>query len=305
MRITIGLPFFNNRTTLPNAIRAVFAQSFADWELLLVDDGSTDGSLDIARAVADRRVKVVSDGTNLGLPARLNEIVQLARGEYIARMDADDLMHPDRLQRQVAFLNANPAVDIISTGIYSIDGSLRPTGKRGGTSPAVTARGLLAHRWSLHHPAVMARAAWCRRNPYDCAYRRSQDYELWCRAHVNGMTTFGMLEEPLHLYQEAESVSLHKMLVSYQADRRVLLKYGPRLGGWYRTGNAIAKTYLKALLWRVFAACGQGMRLVSLRNECLSRDELATVRAIVERITGTPVPGLDSAKTCEVGLPHS
>src|SRR4030066_138114 len=95
--VTVGIPFFNNQDTLPDAIRSIFAQSFQDWELLLLDDGSTDGSLQIAQSIDDPRVRVISDGCNRKLPARLNQIIDLARGQYIARMDADDLCGITRL----------------------------------------------------------------------------------------------------------------------------------------------------------------------------------------------------------------
>ena len=115
MRVTIGIPFYNAKHTLADAIRSVFAQTFQDWELILADDGSTDGSAEIARMVDDPRVTVISDGMNRGLPYRLNKITELARADYIARMDADDLMHPERLTLQVQYLDANPAVDVVST----------------------------------------------------------------------------------------------------------------------------------------------------------------------------------------------
>src|SRR3954468_15780628 len=104
-RVTIGLPFVNSGETLPNAIRSVFAQTYDDWELILCDDGSTDISLEIARSVRDARVRVLSDGKNVGLPCRLNQIAAVARGEMLARMDADDLMHPNRIAAQVALLD--------------------------------------------------------------------------------------------------------------------------------------------------------------------------------------------------------
>ncbi|MCW1511070.1 glycosyltransferase family 2 protein, partial [Acinetobacter baumannii] len=97
--ISIGIPFYNAENFLANAIQSVINQSFKDWELILVDDGSTDKSLDIAREFEkkDNRIKVISDGLNLKLPARLNQIITISKYDFIARMDADDIMHPDRL----------------------------------------------------------------------------------------------------------------------------------------------------------------------------------------------------------------
>ena len=79
MKITIAIPFYNAEEYLPDAIRSVFAQTFQDWELLLIDDGSTDASLAIANSVDDERVRVISDGKNKKLAARLNEVTQWAK----------------------------------------------------------------------------------------------------------------------------------------------------------------------------------------------------------------------------------
>src|SRR6516165_10713523 len=106
-RVTIGLPFVNQANLLADAIRSVFAQTFTDWELILVDDGSSDCSTSIARAVCDPRVSYHRNSANRGLPFCLNAIPSLCTGDYIARCDADDMMHPLRLERQIAFLEAH------------------------------------------------------------------------------------------------------------------------------------------------------------------------------------------------------
>src|SRR4051812_7590490 len=94
---SIGIPFMNNERELALAIRSVFAQTFEDWELLLCDDGSTDGSLELARSIEDPRVRVLTDGANRGLPARLNELARASTADIVVRMDADDVMLPTRL----------------------------------------------------------------------------------------------------------------------------------------------------------------------------------------------------------------
>ncbi|MGL5269675.1 MAG: glycosyltransferase family 2 protein, partial [Selenomonadaceae bacterium] len=115
MKVSIGLPFYNDEKTLRYTIQSILLQSYTDWELILLDDGSTDGSLAIAKSIKDKRVRVVSDNENKGLAVRLNEIANLANGQYLARMDADDLMHPDRIKEQVLFLEENPEIDVVGT----------------------------------------------------------------------------------------------------------------------------------------------------------------------------------------------
>src|SRR4051794_20441310 len=106
-RVTIGIPFHDEERFLEQAITSVLRQSFADFELLLIDDGSTDRSLEIARSFDDPRIEVTADGRRRFLAARLNEITRRARGELIARMDGDDVAHPERLSRQLALLDAD------------------------------------------------------------------------------------------------------------------------------------------------------------------------------------------------------
>ena len=113
--ISIGIPFYNAEAYLEDAIKSVLAQTFQEWELILVDDGSSDGSLDIAKKYEqlDSRIRVISDGLNKKLPTRLNEIIKEAKFNLIARMDADDLMDIERLEKQYAFLSANPEYDLL------------------------------------------------------------------------------------------------------------------------------------------------------------------------------------------------
>ena len=98
------------------ALKSVFSQTFTDWELILVDDGSSDDSLALARSLKDPRVRVYSDGLTKRLNARLNELVSLARAPYFFRMDADDIMHPERLERQYAELVRSDSNTVIGTG---------------------------------------------------------------------------------------------------------------------------------------------------------------------------------------------
>ena len=120
--VTIGLPFYNAEKYLALAIESVLQQTYTNWELLLLDDGSTDNSLSIAQSYAqkDSRIKVISDGKNKNLATRLNELPSLAQGLYLARMDADDIMHSARIERQLSVLKAHPEIDVLGTNAYII-----------------------------------------------------------------------------------------------------------------------------------------------------------------------------------------
>ena len=122
MKLTVAIPIYNAERFLDEAIQSVLAQTYKDFELWLVDDGSTDNSMKIAeKYLKDSRVKVFSDGKNLQLSIRLNKIAQEVQTEYLMRMDSDDMMHPQKIEKQMAVLEAHPEIDVLGTNAFSID----------------------------------------------------------------------------------------------------------------------------------------------------------------------------------------
>ena len=207
--ITIGLTFYNNESTLADAIRSIFVQTFQDWELIIIDDHSSDESLEIAQSVVDPRVKVHSDTMRRGFVYQLNRMTQLAQGKYYARMDADDLMHPERLSRQLNYLKAHPDIDLVDTSMYSMNQQCQAVGIRtvdlSDMGPdRVLKKGL------LHHATVMGHIEWFQKNPYDPRYVRAEDYELWCRTCKT--SSFGRMKEPLYFVREGR-VNLNNYLI--------------------------------------------------------------------------------------------
>ncbi|HXV37934.1 MAG TPA: glycosyltransferase family 2 protein, partial [Myxococcota bacterium] len=121
-RLSVLLPVHQAERYLEEAIESVLAQSFDDFELLALDDGSTDGSARILEALAERDARIrVWRSEHAGLVAQLNRGLAAARGEYIARMDADDVSHPERFERQVAYLDAHPECVALGTGTDEVD----------------------------------------------------------------------------------------------------------------------------------------------------------------------------------------
>lgn len=288
--VTIGIPFLDARRYLADAVRSVFAQTHDDWELVLIDDGSTDGSLDVVRHLDDPRVRVLSDGSNRGLCARLNEIASLARGAYLARMDADDLMHPERIERQLKFLRANPNTDLIDTATFTVDDDLTPLGIRGdrpldSRPEAVLRNGLLIH------PSVMGRAEWFRSNPYDPVYVRAEDRELWSRTCAT--TRFARLCEPLFFYRERLTGNLRNYLCTESTVRDILHRYGPPLIGGWRTRRLVMRSRLKSMAYRIGTKLGLQGRLINKRNRSLNAAEIQEGRHILSVIRNTAVSGLD------------
>jgi glycosyltransferase involved in cell wall biosynthesis len=290
--VTIGLPFQNARDSLGDAIRSVFSQTFDDWELLLVDDGSTDGSLELARRVRDERVRVLSDGKNRKLPARLNQIVDAAHGEFIARLDADDMMHPERLARQVRLLAEQPSVDFVGTACFTMNADRDVMG----VIVSEPVRAELYHvlrRGLLAHATLLCRRRWCRANRYDERFPRAEDRELFCR--TLGSARFAQIREPLYFvgYRKTPAAALRDYVSSCRDNRRIFAEYAPRIAGNRSVLPLVLESLMKEATYRVVTAVGQQQALLRRRGRRPNGDERIKAQDGLRRIELTHVQGLD------------
>ena len=287
MKITVGIPFYNNEKTLLNAIVSVFAQTHTDWELILIDDGSTDSSLKIAQSIDDPRVKVISDGKHKGLCARLNEIIDLAKGDFIARMDADDIMHPNRLERQLDEFKNNPDLDLVSSGMYAINDLMRPLGMRSFVDIEDTAHNVLRKGLCIH-VSVMGKREWFKNNKYDENFVRAEDHELWCRTHKD--LKFKRIDEPLMFVTEYDSFSLKKYYQSTKTQRKIFLTYGPKMVGWPYAIYLILESYLKLVIYSIYSLFRMQGKLISKRNKEISLLEQEKAKEILNKVIATSIP---------------
>jgi glycosyltransferase involved in cell wall biosynthesis len=226
MKVSIGIPFYNPGVYFKEAIASVLNQTFTDFELILLDDGSSDGSLEVAHSFDDKRIKVISDGTNNGLPYRLNQLITLSQGEYIARMDADDLSSSFRIAQQVTLLEQTPDVDIIATGICSITDNNNVTGYRlpaldKKMTPSVT--DAIFGRSEIAHATILARKSWYLRNRYNEKAKLMEDYQLWIDATIQNDLNVAYIKSPLYFYREESSVNYRKAVKAYFNGYKVVL----------------------------------------------------------------------------------
>ena len=283
--VSIGLPFYNDRSTLELSIQSVFAQTYKNWELILVDDGSKDGSLNIAKKITDKRVRLISDGSNKGLIARLNQIALLAKGKYLARMDADDLMQPLRIEKQVIYLENNPGVDLVDTGAYSIYRDEEPKGKRGLQNINTNAKYVLTHAMLLH-ASVVGKTGWFLHNPYNKDYIRAEDYELWCRTF--NYSKFGRIKEPLYIVREGK-INVKSYLKSSETIRKIITHYWRGILSPNEFKKAIFILHAKENAYRFFSILNMHHLLVNTRNAHLTTQEKQEVSAIIAEIKNTNI----------------
>lgn len=214
--VSIGIPFFNAEDALLNAVRSVFSQTHTDWELILLDDGSTDKSLELAKSIKDSRVRVYSDGKNRRLAFRLNQMTDLASYDYIARMDADDLVSPDRIRHQLEFLHARPEFDLVSTGVCSLNNANEPLGVRlPSDDNRVSPRKILLSNSGIVHASLLGKRSWFLRNRY-VDKMRTEDANLWVRAYSKNDLNVAFINKPLYYYREDGNVVFHKLSTAYR-----------------------------------------------------------------------------------------
>ena len=285
--VTVGLPFFDEERHLATAIRSVLEQTVTDLELILVDDGARDGSLGIARSFRDPRITVVSDGERRYLPARLNEIVRRSRAPFVARLDADDLMHPTRLARQLALFEKWPAHDVIGPWAVLIDAAEEPfaTIETGQLPP--TARDALV-RGVLPHATVVGRRAWFAAHPYDETLTRAEDRDLWCR--TVDTARFGVVPECLYVIRvdTEKSSFLASYLESQRQNRVIFAKYGPRLVGRLATARLEMGARAKAFAMTALMRGGLAGHLVRRRGRPPSAHEATLAREALNAAAQRP-----------------
>jgi len=193
---------FNEEQNIAEALDSVRAQTFVDWELIVVDDGSTDATAEVVRRYAekDSRIRLIVNETNLQLSASLNKGIGTARADIIARADADDINLPERLAKQYGFLEAHREIDVLGTGAYLLDAS---GGRVNSVSHPLTHDELSALPFlkiQFFHPSVMIRRRFFdKAGLYDPRYPNAEDKEMWLRGLAAGCC-YANLAEPLIEY---------------------------------------------------------------------------------------------------------
>ena len=260
--VTIGLPFYNAEKYLALAIESVLQQTYTDWELLLLDDGSTDNSLSIAQSYAqkDSRIRVLSDSKNRKSGYRHNQAAQLTKTKYLAKMDADDIMHPNRIARQVEILETHSEIDVLGTNAYIINDDNKVIGTR----YPIDSEERLEQVKDFMQPTIMAKTEWFLTNPYDIEAIRLEDAELWYRTHSK--YHFVRLNEPLLFYREVGNNYYKKYFLAQQSKAYIFSKY-PNESYWKHYFRA---NFLKGIVYRIAHIFGMEQWLVNRRNVKIS-----------------------------------
>jgi glycosyltransferase involved in cell wall biosynthesis len=223
--ISVLMPVYNAERYVAEAVESILAQTFRDFEFLIIDDGSTDRSLSILRRYAERdpRISLVSR-PNTGYLIALNEMLAMARGEFIARMDADDIALPERFERQLSYLTDHPDCVMIGSRVLVIDPDGSPLTVLGEalTHEEIDSSLMAAHGQMVYHPSVISRRATLFEvGPYRQEYYTGEDLDLFLRLAEVGR--IANLAEPLLKYREhAAKVGCVHAAKQEETTRRVL-----------------------------------------------------------------------------------
>ncbi len=220
--VSVVIPAYNAMIYLPKAVESVLRQTFTDFEVLIIDDGSSDHIVPWASQVADHRVRLISQA-NQGLPGARNTGIAQAQGEYIAFLDADDLWEPTKLEKQVSCLDNNPGVGLVHTWMLLVDEQGNSTGRVMKSNAEGDVWNQLVEKNIIACPSVIVRR-YCFETVglFDINLRSIEDWDMWLR--IASRYPFAVIKEPLAYYRQLPGSMSKNCQVMEQAFHTVIEK---------------------------------------------------------------------------------
>lgn len=229
--VTVILPAYNCEKYISGAVTSLLEQVYDNFELLVVNDGSTDNTATILSSITDQRLRLIHNDGNKGLIYSLNRAIDEAKGEYIARMDADDIATNDRIEKQVHWLLHHPQTAAVGCFIHIIDEA--GNGRKEWTLDRTTAtatriKSVMPRENCLAHPTMMLRAEILKRYKYSEDQKNIEDYDLWLRMLADGLIIDKVPQALLYYREHANSVTLthlrkqNPFLKNYECKKRFL-----------------------------------------------------------------------------------
>ena len=253
------------RKILAKAIDSILNQTYQDFEFIICDDGSTDSCYEILQEYAqkDKRIKLLKNEKNKGLSYTLNKCLSFAQGEYIARMDADDVALPTRLEQELKFLSKNKDYAMVGSNVYFIDGDKR-WGVR--SLPERPNKKDFLFTSPFVHPSIMIRRdVLCELNGYAEDAIRCEDYDLWMRLYAQGYKGYNIQEYLLEFREDKNAY--HRRAYRYRWYEGKIRLRGFRKLGLLPIGIPyVLKPFIVGLLPQSFLAIMRGNRVAKKDN---------------------------------------
>lgn len=211
--VSVIIPCYNASKYVEKAVRSIMEQTYNNLEILVANDCSTDNTLEILEKLSseDSRIKIINNEQNLKIVKTLNKLISIASGKYIARMDADDISLPDRIEKQVLFLEENYEYALCGTNTWHINESGSIIGKSNLPLTYEENKYYLSYYSTFYHPTITIRSDVYKNNLYSDDFLYAEDYELWCRLIFKEKIKAANLKERLFKYRcfQTQSSSVH------------------------------------------------------------------------------------------------
>ncbi len=226
-KVSVLMPVYNTRPEhLRESVGSILAQTFTDFEFLILNDGSSEKGLEeVVRSFRDPRIVYVENERNLGISRSRNRLMDMARGEYLAVMDHDDVSLPERLEKQTAFLDAHPEVGVLGCQFSTMD---RPGQSHLPQDDVTIKEALLVHCGDMCHPATMLRRSVLVEHGirYEEMFSPAEDHALFCR--LIPFTCFAALPDTLFVYRVWSGNTSHTRARTMEAAKEGVLSFARR-----------------------------------------------------------------------------
>ena len=282
--VTIGIPCYNVGRFIALSIKSVLAQTYTNFELIITDDGSGDNTVEEIKKIRDPRIKLIVDGENHGISYRLNQQIDMARGDIFVRMDGDDLMFPERVEKQVKYLLEHPEVDVVGSGAVIIDDGNKIIGLRQKpinlNIPEDAINGT-----SFIHPTVTARLVFFKRHGYAEDLCGVEDKDLWCRGLKD--SKYAVILEPLMFYRDPLKFKLATYL---SRKKKGIIQIKKRWNLFEHKKTAIeyvVDSFAKIIGAYILCKMGKESRFIAKRNDEIVNKEY--YNSILSKITSVRI----------------
>lgn len=258
--VTIGIPVYNVGRFIGMTIKSVLNQTYRNFELIITDDGSTDKTVEEIRKFNDARIKLLVDGENRGISYRLNQQIKMAKGKYFVRMDGDDLMFPDRIEKQINYLRHNSQVDVVGGHAVIIGDENEMLGIR--YNKGNFSKSDLFRRTRFIHPTVTGKTEWFKRWLYRDEMSGCEDMDLWIRSADDSV--FADLDRPVLFYRDP----LKFKLKTYLYRQKKIIK-----GCWRLRNEMPSKLIMGQVLMKALVSSG-----ISISTSIIGKDKQMVAR---------------------------
>lgn len=266
--VSIGIPAYNCESFISLAISSVLKQTYSNFELIITDDGSKDSTLEVINSFNDPRIKLIANTENKGISFRLNQQIDLAIGKYFVRMDADDIMFPSRIEKQVSYLESHPNIEVIGSQAIVIDNKDQIIGLRDSSIPKSLNEALRKNIFI--HPTVAGRIDWYRKFGYSNELKGVEDFDLWIRSF--NYSKFHKLDEPLLFYRDPLQIKLNTYRFRQQQLRKCLWENHNLIKNNKYLVFISIESYLKTSVFQIATTINLDQLLIAWRNTPINNE---------------------------------